>query len=256
MLVLHGLKVRLITAVPAKDLTGKRFGRLRVLHRAPSGPRWQTRWHCECDCGNIKVMQASNMTTGKSKSCGCGAEETRRTNNAKAKLSEEQVREKCSEYGFDYLHGFNGIQKNAWFRCQECEHKFFVKAERVIYGINQCPKCSIGSHGYLSKEFFDARPELRDVPCTVYLLKLRGENEEFWKIGITRRTVAKRMYQIPYELIESETVKTTFWNAYLLEKELKQAIKKYRYTPVLDFGGWTECFQAALVVDTSSLSAQ
>jgi len=248
-LVLLGRKVPLITVVPVKDLTGKRFGRLRVLRRAPSGPHWQTRWHCECDCGNAKVMQASNLTTGKSKSCGCGAEETRRINNAKAKLSEEQVREKCDEQGFDYLRGFNGIQKKAWFRCQECEHQFAIKAEKVIYGVNQCPQCSIGSHGYLSKDFFDERPELRDIPCTVYLLKLRGENEEFWKIGITRRTVTKRMYQIPYELVESETVETTFWNAYLLEKDLKQVIKKYRYTPAIDFGGWTECFQPAPLVN-------
>lgn len=197
-------------------------------------------------------MQASNLTTGKSKSCGCGAEETRRTNNAKAKLREEQVREKCDEHGFNYLHGFSGIQKKAWFQCQECEHEFSVKAEKIIYGVNQCPRCSIGGHGYLTTEFFDARPELRNVPCTVYLLRLRGGSEEFWKIGITRRTVAKRMYQIPYELVESETIKTTFWNAFLLEKDLKRAIKKYRYTPAIDFGGWTECFQPAPLENTTS----
>jgi len=245
MWAMRGRKVRSNLVVPVKDLTGQRFGKIRVVDRAPSGPRWQTRWNCVCDCGNAKVMQASNLTTGKSKSCGCGAEENRQASNAKAKLSETQVREKCDEHGFDYVRSFNGIQKKAWFRCQECEHEFFMKAERIIYGINQCPKCAIGGHGYLSSEFFEQRPHLRDIPCTVYLLKLRGENEEFWKIGITRRTVAKRMYQIPYELVESETVETTFWNAYLLEKDLKQAIKKYRYTPAIDFGGWTECFQPA-----------
>jgi hypothetical protein len=228
--------------VPVKDLAGQRFGKIRVINRAPSGSRWQTRWNCICDCGNAKVMQASNLTTGKSKSCGCESEKARYTNNAKAKLSEKQVREKCNKHGFDYLRGFNGIQKKAWFRCQECEHEFAMKAEKVIYGVNQCPQCSIGSHGYLNEKFFDERPELRDIPCTVYLLKLRNKDEEFWKIGITRRTVAKRMYQIPYELVESETVETTFWNAYLLEKDFKRAIKRYRYTPAIDFGGWTECF--------------
>jgi len=245
MLVLHGRKVRLIIVVPVKDLAGQRFGKLYVLNRAPSGPRWQTRWNCICDCGNTKVMQASNITTGKSKSCGCGSREAGQLNNQKAKLTENAVRKKCIEFGFDYLQGFEGIQKDACFKCQECEHEFVMKAEKIIYGVNQCPQCSIGGHGCLSKEFFDERPELRDITCTVYLLKLRGENEEFWKVGITRRTVAKRMYQIPYELVECETVETTFWNAYLLEKDLKQAIKRYRYNPAIDFGGWTECFQPA-----------
>ena len=226
-----------------KDLTGHRFGKLHVLNRAPSGPRWQTRWHCICDCGNAKVTQASNITTGKSKSCGCGSREAGQLNNQKAKLTEDVVREKCVEFGFDYLRGFDGIQKPAWFRCQECDYEFEIKAEKAIYGVNQCPQCSIGSHGYLHAEFFERRPDLKDVPCKVYLLKLRQGDEELWKIGITRRTINKRMHQIPYELIESEYVDTTFYRAYLLEKDLKQAIKRYRYTPAIDFGGWTECFQ-------------
>ena len=148
-----------------KDLIGQQFGRIKVVSRAPSGSRWQTRWHCICDCGNAKVMQASNLTTGKSKSCGCGAEETRQANNAKAKLTEEQVRKKCAEFGFDYLRGFKGIQKPAWFRCQECEHEFETKAEKAIYGVNQCPQCSIGSHGYLTEDFLRLAQILRMSPA-------------------------------------------------------------------------------------------
>lgn len=235
-----------------RDLTGQRFGKLQVLHRAPSGPRWQTRWLCLCDCGNKKSMLSSNLTTGKSQSCGCGSREAAHLNNQKAKLSEQEVRSKCAQFGFDYLRGFNGIQKDAWFRCQECEHEFETKAEKAIYGVNQCPQCSIGSHGYLTEEFFEARPDLKDVPCKVYLLRLRQDGEEFWKIGITRRTVEKRMHQIPYELVESECVETTFYRAYQLEKDLKQVIRRYRYTPTIDFGGWTECFQPAPHVTTTT----
>jgi hypothetical protein len=225
-----------------KDLTGQRFGNLYVIERAPNGPRWQTRWNCLCDCGNQKIMLTSNLTTGKSKSCGCGSLEAGRLNNEKAKLTEDVVHQKCSHYGFNYLRGFDGVQKNAWFQCQECNYEFEMQAQRAIYGMNQCPQCSIGSHGYLNTKFFEKNPNLKDIPCKVYLLKLRHKNEEFYKIGITRRTIEKRMYQIPYELVESEYVETTFWNAYLLEKDLKKAIAKYRYKPSIDFGGWTECF--------------
>ena len=249
---MRGRKVRFSLVVPVKDLTGQRFGKIRVVDRAPSGPRWQTRWNCICDCGNTKVMQASNLTTGKSKSCGCGAEENRQTCNKQAKLSESQVRSKCLENGFDYIKGFNGINKPAWFRCHECDNEFQMQAQYAIYGIRQCPQCRTGNHGYLGEQYFEARPHLKDVPCRVYLLKLQSDTEEFWKIGITRRPLDQRIRQMPYKVIESESVETTFYRAYLLEKDLKQAIKRYRYTPTIDFGGWTECFQPAPLVNKPS----
>ena len=52
------------------DLTGKRFGRLTVIHRAES-IKGQTIWHCRCDCGNEKDVHAANLIKGSTKSCGC-----------------------------------------------------------------------------------------------------------------------------------------------------------------------------------------
>lgn len=60
-----------------KDLTGKRFGRLTVVGRAPdyhlpSDP-WAIRtvWICQCDCGTTKNIMGANLTGGYTKSCGC-----------------------------------------------------------------------------------------------------------------------------------------------------------------------------------------
>ncbi len=52
-----------------KDLTGRRFGRLVVLRRCEEKHRL-VRWHCQCDCGVLKVVSATNLTGG-TKSCGC-----------------------------------------------------------------------------------------------------------------------------------------------------------------------------------------
>ena len=57
------------------DLTGQRFGRLTVIERAesrkqPKGGR-STRWLCQCDCGNVVLVNASTLKNGESKSCGC-----------------------------------------------------------------------------------------------------------------------------------------------------------------------------------------
>lgn len=52
------------------DYTGMQFGRLTVLERAPSKGK-KTMWLCKCVCGNTKVVQGCNLSTGHTISCGC-----------------------------------------------------------------------------------------------------------------------------------------------------------------------------------------
>jgi len=53
-----------------KDLTSKRFGMLVVLCQAQS-IKERTRWVCRCDCGEEKVIYATHLVRGNTKSCGC-----------------------------------------------------------------------------------------------------------------------------------------------------------------------------------------
>ncbi len=52
------------------DLTGQRFGRLTVLQRAETINK-RTRWLCRCDCGEEIIVEAYNLKTGHTQSCGC-----------------------------------------------------------------------------------------------------------------------------------------------------------------------------------------
>ncbi len=53
-----------------EDLTGRRFGRLTVLERAPNtGSR--TCWLCRCDCGRQTTVNAHDLKAGRILSCGC-----------------------------------------------------------------------------------------------------------------------------------------------------------------------------------------
>ena len=54
------------------DLTGQKFGRLTVLSRAPNKNK-RTMWHCKCDCegGSEIDVEAYNLKSGHTKSCGC-----------------------------------------------------------------------------------------------------------------------------------------------------------------------------------------
>lgn len=53
------------------DLRGKRFGKLIVLEDSGERKRRNIVWKCICDCGNITMVKADNLKTGKTKSCGC-----------------------------------------------------------------------------------------------------------------------------------------------------------------------------------------
>ena len=54
----------------ALDLTGKRFGKLVAISKAPSRSG-KTYWLCQCDCGNKKEIQTNHLTSGATQSCGC-----------------------------------------------------------------------------------------------------------------------------------------------------------------------------------------
>lgn len=59
------------------DLTGKKFGRLTVLARAPSRyglPHWK----CRCVCGTKIEVAGASLRYGRTKSCGCLHNEIRR----------------------------------------------------------------------------------------------------------------------------------------------------------------------------------
>lgn len=57
------------------DITGQRFGRL-VAIQFKGVEHESARWLCRCDCGVEKVVGASKLRSGNTRSCGCLAAET------------------------------------------------------------------------------------------------------------------------------------------------------------------------------------
>lgn len=55
------------------DLTGKKFGRLRVLKYAGrgNGKGHGSRWLCECECGELRIIPTGSLTSSNTMSCGC-----------------------------------------------------------------------------------------------------------------------------------------------------------------------------------------
>lgn len=64
------------------NLIGQRFGKLVVIEKAESKNK-QTRWLCQCDCGNTKIAVGVQLKRGRIKSCGCLVKEKNKQNNFK-----------------------------------------------------------------------------------------------------------------------------------------------------------------------------
>ena len=96
-----------------KDLTGQKFGRLKVLYQIddyikPNG-KHEARWHCICDCeehNEVDVL-GTHLKNGHTCSCGCYAKEVQRQNGLLTKnliLKEKQYNtyNLTGEYGVGY----------------------------------------------------------------------------------------------------------------------------------------------------------
>ncbi len=103
----------------ALNLMGRKFGYLTVLQKAPNKGK-KTYWTCQCDCGTIKDIQTSHLTSGDTTSCGC---------QAKAKNSgsfKDEVKE-CAFCGKEFIPN-NHKRKY----CYDCSPVGLSSAERLI----------------------------------------------------------------------------------------------------------------------------
>lgn len=64
-------------SITARDLVGKRFGRLLVVAASPTSHRGTVT--CLCDCGNTIQVFVSRISTGHKSSCGCFRDGRRQT---------------------------------------------------------------------------------------------------------------------------------------------------------------------------------
>ncbi len=53
------------------DETGKRYGKLAVIERAPNGKNRKAAWWCQCDCGRRVAVTGFSLRVQGTMSCGC-----------------------------------------------------------------------------------------------------------------------------------------------------------------------------------------
>jgi hypothetical protein len=65
------------------NLVGRQFGRLTVLERDLSGKKQIVKYRCQCQCGKILSVDAGNLRSGHTTSCGCYRKEFLRITHTK-----------------------------------------------------------------------------------------------------------------------------------------------------------------------------
>lgn len=160
-----------------KDLTGKTFGYFTVLERTTNSKAGRARWKCLCKCGNIVVVQGSNLPNGHAYSCGC--------------YKREEVSQRCLDDLTDQIFGRltvvsrasdNKSGKTRWNCKCICGKETVVHATALKSGastscrclaIEQLVKRNMDRPGYISKSasFFLDRIE------EAYNIKLEREYE-------------------------------------------------------------------------------
>ena len=74
-----------------EDLTGRIFGKLKVLHIGERAKNSHIQWLCECECGNEKLILGSSLRSKRTNSCGCYRSQEAKRNNTKNKTTRRKI---------------------------------------------------------------------------------------------------------------------------------------------------------------------
>jgi hypothetical protein len=74
------------------DLSGKHFGRLKVLHKLPRRSWGSIVWRCKCSCGRFVSVNGACLRDKKTQSCGCYMRETCSQKNSRPEAARNKVR--------------------------------------------------------------------------------------------------------------------------------------------------------------------
>lgn len=225
------------------DMIGQKYGRLTIVERA-SNVETRANWHCVCDCRNKVTVTGKKLRNGHTKSCGCYRKEvSAKEQGYKNKLSEEIIVNRLKENGYELLSDYVRSDARATMKCVNCNLIFSRNIGSSLYETSGCPSCSKSLNGFIGSGYFAKNPEMKNVDCKLYLIEFEGNNEHFWKIGITRRAVERRISKIPYTAKKIQTIQKTMQEVYEIEKAIKRQYRSLRYLPQLKFNGHSECFK-------------
>jgi hypothetical protein len=131
--------------------------------------------------------------------------------------------------------------------CSVCNNTWYTTYNTLKASGCGCPNCRlINMQGFISTTSAKNNElEWREISSIVYIIECNNDNEVFYKIGITDRSISERFsreYEMPYSYKILQTLNTNKYLSLYIEHRLHQEFKDFWYKPKIKFGGWTECF--------------
>ena len=183
---------------------------------------------------------------------GCGCPACGRKQAAQnTKLRKKDFLEKSrllhgDKYDYSQVE-YNYVHDNVTIICPlHGEFRQSVTGHITGSGCRECGRNLWGSENY-----FKRNPEMKDIPCTLYLVKMVHEDsgEGFIKVGLTRSSVEQRFKRASCKEYRATPIIEVFGSFYWCSMKEACLLKKYKhhkYTPARKFSGSSECFDVTI----------
>jgi hypothetical protein len=114
------MKTQLISEKLSEHLEGQIFGKLTVIERDKTKPTGRDAyWICKCECGNTCSIRSTDLTKGKTKSCGCI--------NSKGEL---KLKELLTSLNINYISQYKF--DDLWGEKDKLRFDFFLPDENIL----------------------------------------------------------------------------------------------------------------------------
>lgn len=136
-------------------------------------------------------------------------------------------------------------RKKLTIHCNSCNNDFNQRADAHLEG-HGCYDCNRGEViGFKKSEFTKLADDNNGGVATFYIIHCFNDDESFYKIGITTKTIKGRFAagRMPYSYEVVKTIIADARDVWDMEKRHLASNRAHQYTPAIPFKGHVkECF--------------
>ncbi len=147
-----------------KDLSGKTFGRWKIIKCTGRDKRGGALWLALCSCGNKRIVASGSLSYGASRSCGCLSAELVSKRRFKDLTDQTIGRLTILKH-----IGFNRYGNATWLVCCLCKKKKIVRSGDLKTGRTQSCGACVKSAVQLSIYRRIVKPILKDAVQELHL---------------------------------------------------------------------------------------
>ena len=141
-----------------EDLTGKVFGRLKVISHSHNKGKTHY-WNCLCECGNTHIASSKSLKSNKVKSCGCLQVENGKKQGiaSRGRIVDKHSKLDLSGNTYNFLEVLEYKDKGDWLcRCTLCGNTTLADGHDIVTGKKKSCGCWKGRRSASRPENFIA----------------------------------------------------------------------------------------------------